>query len=186
MEKSHSLAKLVSSYQAFKRAKSNSGTTKNQKFEAILLQLKQKDEFSDLKASYSPKTLENKFKEDQEKVLLKFGISKSDVNLSGLKTKPTDYEQLHLDMAEEAFNEKEDKSNVKINKKQKKRLLGSIEKNALQLQGKRRTNEDGFDSSTSTVILVEPCEISETDDRQSSSDSNTAITHSNQFDSANA
>jgi len=68
IEKSYTLAKLVSQYKAFKRAKTNNGLTRNQKFDAILLKLKDRDEFKDLKEGYSPKTLENKFKEDQDQV----------------------------------------------------------------------------------------------------------------------
>ena len=56
--------------------------TKEQKWNAVLKSLKDCEEFEELELSW--KSLAERFRTEQEKVLTKYGMTREDVNLSGL------------------------------------------------------------------------------------------------------
>jgi hypothetical protein len=63
------------------------------------------------------KALQNKFLKNEKEVLDKFCITKQTANLSGLSNQPSELEQLHIEMAEEAKSQKRkrgDENQIKI------------------------------------------------------------------------
>ena len=106
-----------------------------EKFEIILFQLKQKPEFSTLNTAWN--ALQTAFKRDQAVVLAKFGISKEQVNLSGLNEMPAEYEKLHLDMAEEDYKESYERKSKSAKVVAQKRLNNVVAKEGLKKQGER-------------------------------------------------
>ena len=81
-ERRYSLAKRVFRLKAYKKTDISMKT----KFEMVYNQLKELDSFQDLSITWQ--SLQNSFKRDQEVVLLKYGISREQVNLSGLPMEP--------------------------------------------------------------------------------------------------
>ena len=130
-EHKHILAKYVHRNFAYKK------TTQSykEKFEIILFQLKQKPEFSTLNIAWN--ALQTAFKRDQAVVLAKFGISKEQVNLSGLNEMPAEYEKLHLDMAEEDYKESNERKSKSAKVVAQKRLNNVVAKEGLKKQGER-------------------------------------------------
>ena len=113
-------------------AKVKDGLKKGQRWDAILLDLKKQVGFQDL--DINAKSLQNKFAEEQEKVLDDCGVTKQTVNLSGFSNEPPEYEKLMLEMAEEVEKRK---SGGRFKAKQKKaemELLASITANSLAKQ----------------------------------------------------
>lgn len=93
-----SMAKTVSANKGHVK----NGVSMKVKWELILGKLKEKPGFESL--SITALTLQNAFKRDQGLVLEKFGFSKEQVNLSALDgVPPSEYESLHLELAEEDY-----------------------------------------------------------------------------------
>lgn len=128
-ERKYTLAKLVHRHAAYKKT----SVSFKDKFDLIYIEMKSKKEFADL--SISSLALQNTFKRDQGVVLVKYGISKEAVNLSGLESEPSAYEKLLLDMAEEEYKEKR-KRKIKTEKiKVQKRVSDNICEEGLRRQG---------------------------------------------------
>jgi hypothetical protein len=87
--KKHTLAKVVSRCLGHKKT----DIAMKAKFLMVIAQLKAKPEFEQLEIT--PVALQTTFKRDREAVLVKYGIDKQEVNLSGLDgTAPSEYERL--------------------------------------------------------------------------------------------
>lgn len=160
-EKKYTLAKLVNKNAGHKKTEISFKV----KFDIILSQIITKPGFEDLKIL--PMALQNKFKADKDAVLLKFGISKDDVNLSGMDgTEPTDYEKLILDMAEAEYKETRKRKQKTQITMQRKKVNAGITQEGLNRQGERSvgaelievaaianaspaSNSDGSSSATS-------------------------------------
>lgn len=125
----HVLAKYVHRNQAYKKTSQSF----KEKYEIVLFQLKQKPQFASLNISWNG--IQVSFKRDQAAVLTKFGILKEQVNLSGLNEEPTEYEKLHLDMAEEDYKESTKRKSKTLKVKAQKRLNNVIATEGLRQQG---------------------------------------------------
>jgi hypothetical protein len=98
-EKKYHLAKLVQKNRAYKKT----DLSMKAKFEIVYSQLKAKPDFESLQITAG--ALQNAFSHHQKAVLLKYGIDKEQVNLSGLSSEPSSYEKLLIDLAEEEYKE---------------------------------------------------------------------------------
>lgn len=95
-----------------------SNFTKDQKWQAVLIALKSKPEFEELELTW--KSLSERFRTEQALVLDKYGMTKDNVNLSGLPERPPEYEDILINMAvsSKAANDKGKRQrDAKIQKK---------------------------------------------------------------------
>ena len=107
--------------------------SKEQKWKTVLATLKERPEFEELDVSF--KTLNDKFHKELEKVLDRYGMTNQTVNLSGLPEKPSEHDQILIDMAIEIKAENDKAKRKKIKEQQKKALLNNIEAVGLGRQG---------------------------------------------------
>lgn len=128
-EKRYTLAKLVYRLKAYKKTE----LSMKSKFEIVYKQLKEKPEFEQL--NMTSQSLQNSFKRDQEAVLIKLGILKEQVNLSGLPTEPSEYEKLHVAMAEEESDLTKKRKRKQEKAKNSKNLSNVLVHESLIVQG---------------------------------------------------
>jgi hypothetical protein len=112
-------------------SKSKNDMTKEQKWNAVLKSLKESEEFEELELSW--KSLAERFRTEQEKVLTKYGMTREDVNLSGLPSRPPEYENILIDMAvtSKADNDKAKRKRGTI---LQKKIISTILKEACLLR----------------------------------------------------
>jgi len=104
------------------------------KYEINSYSIKVRPAFEDLQISAL--ALQNAFTRDSNAVLTKYGIDREGVNLSQLDgNMPSEYEKLHLDMAEEEFKKTVSKKRKKEHEKQVQRRNQSINSDGLKKQG---------------------------------------------------
>ena len=72
-----------------------------------------------------------KFDRDQKEVLDKYGFTKGSANLSVLPEIPSDFESLHIDLAQDAVKDKARSKAKAQREKRKLELMNSIEQNNL-------------------------------------------------------
>lgn len=152
-EKKYTLAKLVNKNMGYKKT----DTSMKLKFEIIHSQLLAKPGFESL--SIQPLALQNKFRADMDMVLSKYGISKDNVNLSGLDgNEPSEYEKLIIDMAEASYKDQRKRKSKAQAAHQRKKICEELTKEGLQVQGERSVSSD--------LLMPSSVESSITDDMQ--------------------
>ena len=113
-------------------------SNQDQKAAAILakMRLGRPDLYNELSADFKPKSLINKFKVDTKAVLEKYGIAKSEANLSGLPSEASDCDKLLMEMAFEAQNKDNADASTTEGKRLHRQVLESVEAEGLSNQGR--------------------------------------------------
>ena len=144
------LAREAFQNQAYKKTSINMST----KWGSVLLDLvnKRPNEFKDLQIS-NPLSLQTTFQREMERVLKITGTSREGANVSALSEENMEYYNLMIDMAKD----KERESCLKKRKKEKKKLenkiLNSIERQGLKVQGAIELNSSLYADQVSNSSL---------------------------------
>lgn len=126
------------------------------KYDRVISDLKKHPEglFTSTKLSFP--AIQNTFKRFQATVLKQVGISEEGANISGLPEKPTEYQTLMINMAEEVANAKRKRVKAKVGEKRKQKSMLTHERTGLQKQSGKKwaapaTADEDQDSDVSSL-----------------------------------
>ena len=114
------LAKVVKNVQAYIKT----DTSFEIKFGIVKQRLMDDDDFKAMEIGW--KALQTQFGRDSKEVLRECGISDERINLSGMEKKPTDYQSLHISMAEEVQRKDRKRIREATKEKEKEMILDGI------------------------------------------------------------
>ena len=130
------LAKIVKNVQAYIKT----DTSFEIKFGIVKQRLMEEDDFQGMEIGW--KALQTQFNRDTSLVLRECGIENDKINLSGMEKKPTEYQSLHISMAEEVQRKEKKRKLVATKEKEKEMILDGIAGEHLLKQGKKKTTDE--------------------------------------------